>query len=359
MKSLKRELLETLLIKLHLYDSFFYLLGKRYEDQYVSLRAVKKIFLLMTPSYGNLGDQAIEIATCKYLEDYFNEYQIVKVHLEDTYLRMKAIKKSIQKDDLVMLQGGGNFGSLYLSVEDARRFIVRHLKNNPVISLPCSVTYTDSKAGKKELKKSQKIYCKHRDLTLISRDSFSYEYCLDHFKGCKNILNPDMVFYLWNHKGSKERREILICIRRDGESILGSRQAALINQLFDEYEDACIIDTRVERTISDEIKMNEVKSVINQFSRAKVVITDRLHGLILSAITNTPCIVMPSLDQKIVGTYQWIKEMNRVIFLKQAEYQEIKKSIEVLNKRMEENIVRNPFEKKFEVLKKNILQQNK
>lgn len=354
MKSLKRELLETLLIKLHLYDSFFYLLGKRYEDQYVSLRPVKKIFLLMTPSYGNLGDQAIEIATCKYLEDYFNEYQIVKVHLEDTYLRMKAIKKSIQKDDLVMLQGGGNFGSLYLLVENSRRFIVRHLKNNPIISLPCSVTYTDSKAGKKELKKSQKIYCKHRNLTLISRDSFSYEYCLKHFKSCKNILHPDMVFYLWNHIDSKERREILLCIRRDGESILGSRQSTLINQLFDEYGDACIIDTCVERMIPDEIKMNEVKSVINQFSRAKVVITDRLHGLILSAITNTPCIVMPSLDQKIVGTYQWIKELKKIVFLEKPDVMEIKKNIQLLNNESGKNITIN-LERYFNDLRNKIL----
>lgn len=335
MKSLKRELFETLLIKMHLYASFFYVLGKRCEDQYVSLRSTKKIFLLMTPSYGNLGDQAIEIATCKFLEDYFDDYKVVKVHLEDTYLFMKAIKKSIQKDDLVMLQGGGNFGSLYLSVENARRFIVRHLNNNPIISLPCSVTYTDSKIGRKELKKSQKIYCKHSNLTLISRDSFSYEYCLEHFKSCKNILNPDMVFYLWNHKDSKERREILLCIRRDGESILGHRQAELINQLFNEYEDACIIDTRVERMISDEIKMNEVKSVINQFSRAKVVVTDRLHGLILSAITNTPCIVMPSLDQKIMGTYQWIKELKKIVFLEKPDVLKIKKNIELLNNEAE------------------------
>lgn len=51
-----------------------------------------------------------------------------------------------------------------------------------------------------------------------------------------------------------------------------------------------------------------------QFSSAKLVITDRLHGMIFCAITGTPCIVVDSKSPKLRGCYEWIKHLDYIRF---------------------------------------------
>ena len=58
-----------------------------------------------------------------------------------------------------------------------------------------------------------------------------------------------------------------------------------------------------------------VKSKMNEFASAKIVITDRLHGMIFSAITGTPCIVFGNYNYKVEGTYEWIKYLGYIRFV--------------------------------------------
>lgn len=69
--------------------------------------------------------------------------------------------------------------------------------------------------------------------------------------------------------------------------------------------------------------MAEVFSMLNEFRRASLVITDRMHGMIMAAITNTPCIVMESLDKKILGSYEWIKKLEYIQFVDHANENEV------------------------------------
>ena len=57
--------------------------------------------------------------------------------------------------------------------------------------------------------------------------------------------------------------------------------------------------------------------MIKEFSRYKVVITDRYHGTIFSLISNTPTIVIGSTDHKLSSGVDWfkgIKEFEKYIF---------------------------------------------
>ena len=44
------------------------------------------------------------------------------------------------------------------------------------------------------------------------------------------------------------------------------------------------------------------------------MITDRLHGMIFAAITQTPCIVLDSLSHKLRGCYEWLKDLDYILF---------------------------------------------
>ena len=50
------------------------------------------------------------------------------------------------------------------------------------------------------------------------------------------------------------------------------------------------------------------KKIIKQFSKSKLVVTDRLHGMILSVITGTNCIAFDNSSGKVSGVYDTIKD---------------------------------------------------
>ena len=61
--------------------------------------------------------------------------------------------------------------------------------------------------------------------------------------------------------------------------------------------------------ISTEERNKIIINKLNQFKSSKIVITARLHGMIFSALTEIPCIVFFNNNHKVIGVYQWIKEL--------------------------------------------------
>ncbi len=316
-----------------------------------------RIFLLMTPTYGNVGDQAIEIATIAFFEDYFPEYEIIRVHLQDTYSSLKNINKEINSKDIVVLQGGGNFGDYYHDVENARRFIIKKIHAINVIVMPVTISYNNSR----EIKKSQKIYNKFPSMLLCVREKYSLNMSSKLFSNCTPYLIPDIVFYLQKPDIPHRRTGILLCLRQDCESVISRVRDKLIKELIDNYEDVTLIDTQLYRGISDELKDIEVQQMLNNFKRSELVITDRLHGLIFSAITHTPCIVLPSKDKKIVGTYVWLQDLNYISMVEEPTFWRINEEIKHLKLVREKNDVdfkRIYFESFANYLKNNFLKIN-
>ena len=68
-----------------------------------------------------------------------------------------------------------------------------------------------------------------------------------------------------------------------------------------------------------------------KFYNSKVVITDRLHGMIFCAITKTPCIVTRSLDHKVIESYKWIKNLNYIRLVEGLDFDKINPIIEELS----------------------------
>ncbi len=55
----------------------------------------------------------------------------------------------------------------------------------------------------------------------------------------------------------------------------------------------------------------------NEFSSVQLVVTDRLHGMVFSAITGTPCIALDNISHKVYGAYQWLSYLPYLRFLQQ------------------------------------------
>ena len=53
---------------------------------------------------------------------------------------------------------------------------------------------------------------------------------------------------------------------------------------------------------------------LNEFRRYKLVITDRLHGMILSVISGTPWLARDNSSKKVSGVYELISDLPLVKF---------------------------------------------
>ena len=78
-----------------------------------------------TPTHGNLGDQAITIATLKFLDDLRINY--TEISFEEYYKNYDYIQKLNPKT--IFLQGGGNIGNAWIEEEKLRWDIILSFPN--------------------------------------------------------------------------------------------------------------------------------------------------------------------------------------------------------------------------------------
>ena len=291
----------------------------------------KKIIHILTPSHENMGDQAIAYATNELLKNEFSEYKTIEIYRNDIYLYAKAIKRIMNKDDIIFTIGGGNMGNLWIKEERDRRFVIRFFKNNKIISMPQTISFTPDDDGKKELEKTKRIYNKHKNLVLIARENKSFNIMKKEFINANIILNPDTVLYLFDkYNANDNRKGIMLCLRNDKESVLTADKNLLINSLNNNYNDVFNHDTVIGRNVLKEDREKELEKMLYKFKNSRLVITDRLHGMVFAAITKTPCIVTKSLDHKVTGTYEWIKKLNYIKLVDNLEFENIKPLIDEL-----------------------------
>lgn len=113
----------------------------------------RKVFLFGSPSYTNIGDQAIAYAEEKFIKNHFPYYEYIEIMDYATDEGIELVKEIIREDDIVCFTGGGNLGNLYLDIEEDRRKVFAAFKDYKSISLPQSVYFEDTEDGNKEKKK--------------------------------------------------------------------------------------------------------------------------------------------------------------------------------------------------------------
>lgn len=287
----------------------------------------KKIYVMLAATYQNLGDLAITEAQIRFLKDNFSDYKIIEINVNDTLNYYRSMKKNMNNLDMITLIGGGNNGDLYEFIESKRRFILNKFKNQKIISFPQSVMYKESSAyQKKFVKLCKKCY----NLTLCAREDISFnKYSKMGLSSV--ILTPDIVFYLdkYIEKTSLENREgITFVLRNDKEKqMTQNMQDKIIKYIVKKKINHNFADTCDITYTGDRKQM--IKDYIKKLSSKKLVITDRLHGMILCYITNTPCIAIDNNNHKISATFNtWLKNQNFIKLV--SEYNEAKETIELL-----------------------------
>lgn len=287
------------------------------------------IYIFLAADYGNLGDIAITYAQNKLLRMYFPNYNIIEVPSKSSLSEIKGYCRNIKKTDILTIVGGGNMGDLYAPLENMRQLIMSLFPQNIIISFPQTADFSNTTKGR-IYKISGKISYSSAKTVLLARDHRSYVFMHKTFKA-QCYETPDIVLTLRKWYVHERINNILFCFREDAEKWIPD---SFISQIKQDCERmSCNIEV-LDTHIGDEyINMNNKNQKLNDFllriSLAKILITDRLHGMIFAYITGTPAIVFPNSNKKIQECYKWIENCGFIYYL--DNYKEMSFS-EFLNK---------------------------
>ncbi len=272
----------------------------------------KEAILLQTPLHGNIGDHAIAEAERKYL----NEIGITFCDYPWTEGKEKLLARFTPRGKLILIHGGGYLGQLWPNEEQRFRNTLLAYRKNRILVFP-QTAYFDLKSedGENCFQESKKIYESHPNLTILAREKQTFQLLKSHMPSVKTYLVPDMVMSLKWKKMDILREGALICIRNDKEKTLTEKDYFKLTAYIGEaYSKVIVTDTVVAGKIDLHHREKAVYDKLIEFASAKIVITDRLHGMIFAAITETPCIVVNSLSPKIEGCYEWLRNMGFILF---------------------------------------------
>ena len=119
----------------------------------------------------------------------------------------------------------------------------------------------------------------------------------------------------------------------------------IISYIKNKYSNSKEFDTINKTSDTNELAF---KQLITEINGAELVITDRLHGLILSYISNTPVIAITTNDHKLRDFFKLIKGSSKSFLIEDiTEIEKIK-----INPNIDNYIFKSDFDVlKYEILK--------
>ncbi len=303
--------------------SVLHLLLKLMQFLMIFLLGIKQKYcnciLMNLPKYDNLGDQAIALSEIRL----FKKYHIPVIKIEELYVQLfPDLLNHIGKNKTIIISGGGFIGNLW--PENETKYvsgIIERFKENRILIFPQSVTFDiNSHSGKKYFDFLSAIYQSHNNLELLVRERKSFDFVRQYMPQIKVCLVPDVVLLLETDLSEVREKKILFCMRNDHERRVNDMESVQAG-LRGKYPDFVITeaDNLLGNTILPFFRKKEVFKQLRQFSSARLVVTDRLHGMIFAAVTNTPCIAFDNANGKVSGVYEWIKNNEFISLCRTAD----------------------------------------
>lgn len=255
------------------------------------------IYYIDYPVYNNGGDLLIMKGT----EAFFRDHNI---HVQARYSVLDFPDQlSIPQDQIIVLQGGGNFGDLYPVHQRLRERIVTEYVHNRIVLLPQTIFFKEES----EYDRTAQLFNNHPDAHLFVRDTLTYDMASQKFHKCHIYLSPDMAHQLWPimPKG-KPDKDLLCFFRTDIEKT--KEQIQFESDGEGDFLDWASLYNRVEKKLINVIakvmrkgsgpipmygiwnKYSDylVNKAVRRFSGYRNVQTSRLHGHILACLMDKP-----------------------------------------------------------------------
>lgn len=289
--------------------------------KYLRTPTGQTVYFIGTPEHGNLGDSAIAIAQLSFLNEIFDAERVKELTIREYNSNIDIVKRTINKHCPIVLIGGGNMGDVWLDEEVFRRNVIKDFPDNPIMVFPQTMFYTDTDIGRREKERSVAVYNGRKGLVLVARDGRTYADMKALYPQTRVLFTPDIVLSAPKEllPPSQHRRGVLFCLRSDIEKAVSDIDIAALEAAVCRLGlDFRRTDTGISCAVTKGTRLNEVRGKLSEIGAARLVITDRLHGMIFSAITATPCIVLSNNNHKVEESYRWLESLPYVRFAKNA-----------------------------------------
>ena len=287
--------------------------GSRNLLERLKNRKERVILYLGSDEYGNVGDHAINEYTNLFLKPVFEKEKILEVTGTEYRRDAGILHHYVSQEDVLILPGGGNFGNRY-NAEKIREDIMETWPSNRKVMFPQSACFTDDSEGDKALAQASERYRDEANITLFARDPYTFDLMRKNFD-CPVYLCPDIVLVGQATPAQKRDRSVLICLRSDKEGRFSEADIRqLERRLTARGSRHRRIDLQKDYMIFKEDRRRAVAEHMSAFAGAGLVITDRLHGVIFSAITGTPCIAVDNYNGKVRRGCEWLSDLPYIHF---------------------------------------------
>lgn len=281
-----------------------------------------RLIVALAADYGNLGDVALTRALVQFGATHLPSHTPYLLTAGGFFGRLRGVSRASSPEDVIAIVGGGNMGDLYPDLEEARLQTIKAFPRNRIISFPQSIEFSDSASGRRQYARSCAVYQSHPNFDMFAREKESLQRMRSAFPGVRVSLAPDTVLSMEVASGGARSAPLMVCLRQDKETgLLPGRRRALLAAMQDMHPGAVVGDTLVEGPrLSFQDYERHLEGFLAQICSARCVVTDRLHGLIFSVITNTPCVVIENNNHKIRATVEsWLSDISSVMLLSNPE----------------------------------------
>ena len=301
---------------------------KTLMQNYLMKRAANRghvAFLVMTPRYKNFGDHLIALSERNLMREA-GITNVIEVPYEDCQEIGSGFKRLFGEGDCLLFTGGGYLGSLWPGLEQtAEKVLASVHSSNRVLFFPESIFY-DGVPNYSDTALIKSIRsCPTQVLVCVrERESLArLGVCLD--ANAVKLLPDVGLFVRWTdimrERPERDFNLVLVCLRHDREGLQsGGFGATLTEAIFAAGMRIASIDTHdPSGELDPEERANQIGIFAKRFGEAAIVITNRLHGMVLAAIMGTPCIVLDNVSKKVSGVAQWISGDYPVVLADEAD----------------------------------------
>jgi len=298
-------------------------------------------FVLMGLEYSiNIGDDLIWEGELQFLKQYLNKYSLLYKCSQHT-----CIYPNLDRNAIILLHGGGNFGDVWRSHQEFKRNIIKKYPYNKIIIFPQTVWYNNEQYLLEDIK----VFSMHNNVTICARDKISYNILKRHFSANKILLVPDMAFCIPSKElsilCSKQKNKTLFFKRSDKEYNTTMDYSKFISETeFDTHDwpsmEKLLLNCFFMRCLSWAsrkipflfpkltdiyasvfFKPNIINTGVKFISKYNTIYTTRLHVAILCCLLEKPCILFDNSYGKNRSFFEtWLYDLDELRFISPNNY---------------------------------------
>ncbi len=311
--------------------------------------------LIDFPHHANVGDSAIWLGEIAYLQSRRCNLR----YICDAQNYNQEALRDVLGESLILLHGGGNFGDLYPNHQELKEKVIRSFPNHRIIQLPQSIHFDEAS----HLARVQSVLAQHKDFHFVTRDAVSHRLAQDHFE-CHLYLCPDSALML-DLKPLASRRKavnVVVLSRTDDEKashIASVLSNAISSHVVDWLDEATpkyqwLYDwshrrlgwrsSKVPSSLLNKLSLLAANLMAGQrlargltlLGQGDIVITDRLHGIILSWMGGTQVFYTDNSYKKLSNFLStWLSDTQNITHCLSFEEALNHAEIEVQSRRLD------------------------